>query len=339
MLRNSAVLVLLALFGGPVPRARAGEPPASPAPAPTHADLARRLRSSDARERARGITELALVEPTALRQVLSAAAEPTADLGSWSAMLLGLAREARGARQRELVRALLAARARLRAASVPPKAPSPPAGDRDRAYVLDLRFVQARAGALAAIVGPPSASKAPRLLAEADLARALAAGEAAKDATLLGGPALAVVGSGDTSIAVTRQRAYVERYEVVVGAEQHPVVSPVVDTLEEGLRCAAAALPAAGESITFRLRMDLFEASEPLDEFDAPLAVPGRAEDLTVRVQVPDLRTTTLERAVPLVRDLWTVVGVADPPLSRGVGSVVVLARVQAQPAPGPAPR
>jgi hypothetical protein len=186
-------------------------------------------------------------------------------------------------------------------------------------------------------VGPPSVSKGPRLLAEADLARALADGEAQKDATLLGGPALALVGAGDASIAVTRQRAYVERYEVTPGADNHPVVSPVVDTLEEGLRCAAAALPMVGESTTIRLRVDLFEAAEPLDEFDAPLAVPGRAEELTVRVQVPDVRTTTLERAVPLVRDVWTVVGVADPPLSRGVGSVVVLARLQ--PARVPAPR
>jgi hypothetical protein len=186
----------------------------------------------------------------------------------------------------------------------------------------------------------PSTSKAPRVLAEADLAKVLAAGEAAKDATVLGSPTLALVGAAEASLAVTRQRAYVERYDVTPGADRTSVVSPVVDTLEEGLRCAASALPMTGESATFRLRVDLFEAADPLDTFDAPLTVPGRAEDLTVRVQIPDVRTTQVERALALVRDLWTLVAVAEPPLSRGVGSVVVLARAQAQPSPAPsAPR
>src|SRR5688572_263969 len=103
MLRTSAgriaLLALLAVLAPAAAGARAGEPPGSSAPAGARADLARRLRSPDAKERVGAVAALARLDAAALREVLAAAADPEPGLETWARTLLSLAREARGGRQ------------------------------------------------------------------------------------------------------------------------------------------------------------------------------------------------------------------------------------------------
>lgn len=325
--RAFLLAALAAALAGPA--VRADEPPR---PAPTPAELARRLRSADAGERALALGALRTAEPRALRDVLALARGQGGDAQAWAQALLPLARASEEPRRREWVRALLEARAEARAAR-PQPAPKPDPVPFGEGFTLDLLLVQARGEALRALRGPALGGPA-RVLDAAALERALATPGEGSSAERLGAPTLALVGSTEASVDLTRERTYVERYEVTAGRGGHPVVSPVVDTCAEGIRCRAAVARTAGASTTFRVHVDLVEVAEPLDEFDAPLALPGRSDELTVRVQVPDVRSERIQRDLVLVKDLWSVVGSVDPPLSKAAGAIVLLARATAVPGP-----
>jgi hypothetical protein len=328
----------------------AADPPAAPAPgarpalAPAHAALAGRLRAGEAAVRVAALADLERLDAQALRAVLAAAGTDAREPRRWARTLLGLARAATEPRRRELVRALLVQREVLRRAENPaaraevplpvlPRVPAAdPAGRAAVATEIELRLVQARGPARALLLEPgasPAAAGA-AAVSEATLSRALAAGEADGSARVLGSPTLALVGAGSSALALTRRRSYVERYDVT-GDAGRTIVSPVVDVLEEGVRIVVSpsAAPAAGPP-TLHVRVDLVEAVEPIDAFDAPLALPGEERELTVRVVVPDVRTATLERVLVLPPGPWTLLGAVEPPAAPQAGTVVLLARTRA---------
>jgi hypothetical protein len=347
--RSLPLAVLLAAVTAPLV---AADPPPAPAPArpaPTAAqaprELARLLRSADGGERTRGLLELASLETAALRPVLAEAEALPGDARHWARLLLDLARGAAEPRRREFVRALLSQREVLRKADdaatrarvPPPSLPPPPDDPAGRppssvSVELDLRIVQARGSARALLLGPAGAParKSPLSVSEDDLGRALAVGGADGSARLVSSPTLALVGAGDTALALTRRRSYVERYEVAKDEGGRTLVSPVVDVVEEGLRIVVApAAPAAREGPMLHVRVDLVELKEPIDEFDAPLALPGGVRELTVRVSIPDVRSATLERVLALPAGPWTVLGALEPPVAPEDGTVVFLARTR----------
>lgn len=338
----------------PLPPPPPRPPVVRPAPAPqsaadarTHAEL---LRSDTGAERSRAITALQFVEASKLRPLLAEAQALPGDARRWAGTLLDLARSSAEPRRSEFVRALLVQRAALRRAEnaatqpvVPaPTLPPPPAEPAGRdplasAVEIELRIVQARGAARALLLGPPAGSPsagakgARGTVGEDDLGRALAVGGADGSARLVASPSLALVGSGDTALALTRRRSYVERYDVAKDEAGRTIVSPVVDVVEEGLRIVVTpAAPAVRESPTLHVRVDLVELKEPLDEFDAPLTLPGTDRELTVRVSIPDVKSATLERVLTLPAGPWTVLGSLEPPVAPEDGTVVFLARTRA---------